>query len=72
MRDQAYLARAEGDRIKTQEGWERARKFWEAQLARKPDDWQPADAYTVADGAFREGWEASGMSDYDEYEKHRP
>ena len=25
-----------------------------------------------ADEAFREGWEAPGMSDYDEYEKHRP
>jgi hypothetical protein len=36
------------------------------------DDWQWADAYTAADEAFREGWEAPGMSDYDEYEKHRP
>jgi hypothetical protein len=36
------------------------------------DDWQWADAYTAADEAFREGWEAPGMSDYDEYENHRP
>ncbi len=36
------------------------------------DEWQSADAYAVADEAFREGWEAPGMSDYDEYEKHRP
>jgi PemK-like, MazF-like toxin of type II toxin-antitoxin system len=31
-----------------------------------------ADAYAVADDAFREGWEFPGMSDYDDYEKHRP
>jgi hypothetical protein len=36
------------------------------------DDWQLTDAYAAADEAFREGWEAPGMSDYDEYEKHRP
>jgi len=36
------------------------------------DDWQWADADTVADEAFREGWEAPDMSDYDEYEKERP
>ncbi len=42
------------------------------QLLGKRDDWQWADAYTAADEAFREGWEAPGMSDYDEYEKHRP
>jgi len=43
-----------------------------APLISKRDDWQWADAYTAADEAFREGWEAPGMSDYDEYEKHRP
>ena len=43
-----------------------------APLIGKQDDWQLADAYTAADEAFREGWEAPGMSDYDEYEKHRP
>ena len=43
-----------------------------APLIGKQDDWQLADAYAVADEAFREGWEAPGMSDYDEYEKHRP
>jgi serine/threonine protein kinase/Tfp pilus assembly protein PilF len=52
MRDQAYLARAEGDRIKTQEAWERARKFWEAQLARKPDDWQLLSWIAAADAAL--------------------
>jgi hypothetical protein len=36
------------------------------------DDWQWTDAYAAADEAFREGWEAPGMSDYDEYENHRP
>ena len=36
------------------------------------DDWQWADAYAAADEAFREGWEAPGMSDYDDYERHRP
>ncbi len=36
------------------------------------DDLQWADAYAAADESFREGWEAPGMSDYDEYEKHRP
>ena len=30
-----------------------------------------SDLYRAADEAFREGWEAPGMSDYDEYEKHR-
>ncbi len=35
-------------------------------LTKKQDDWQAADAYTAADEAFREGWEAPGMSDYDE------
>ena len=43
-----------------------------APLIGKQDEWQLADAYTIADEAFREGWEAPGMSDYDEYEKHRP
>jgi hypothetical protein len=43
-----------------------------APLISKPDDWQWADAYAAADESFREGWEAPGMSDYDEYEKHRP
>ena len=43
-----------------------------APLIGKQDDWQLADAYAVADEAFREGWESPGMSDYDEYEKHRP
>jgi hypothetical protein len=43
-----------------------------APLIGKQYDWRLADAYTAADGAFREGWEFSGMSDYDEYEKHRP
>jgi hypothetical protein len=43
-----------------------------APLIGKSDDWQPADVYTVADETFREGWEAPGMSDYDDYEKHRP
>jgi tetratricopeptide (TPR) repeat protein len=52
MRDQAYLARAEGDRIKTQEAWERARKFWESQLARKPDDWQLLSWIAAADAAL--------------------
>ena len=41
-------------------------------LIHKQDDRQLADAYAVADEAFREDWEAPGMSDYDEYEKHRP
>jgi hypothetical protein len=36
------------------------------------DDRQLAETYAAADEAFREGWEAPGMSDYDEYEKHRP
>jgi hypothetical protein len=43
-----------------------------APLIHKQDDWQLADAHAVADEVFREGWEAPGMSDYDEYEKHRP
>ena len=43
-----------------------------APLFRGVADWQRADAYAAADEAFREGWEAPGMSDYDEYEKHRP
>ncbi len=43
-----------------------------APLMGKRDDWQVADAYSVADESFREGWDAPGMSDYDEYEKHRP
>ena len=43
-----------------------------APLIGKQDDWQVADAYAVADESFREGWDAPGMSDYDEYEKHRP
>jgi hypothetical protein len=30
------------------------------------------DAYGLADEAFRDGWEEPGMSDYDDYEKHRP
>ena len=38
-----------------------------APLISKQDDWQWADAYPAADEAFREGWEAPGMSDYDEY-----
>jgi hypothetical protein len=42
-----------------------------APLISKRDDWQWADAYTAADEAFRAGWEAPGMSDYDEY-KLRP
>jgi hypothetical protein len=43
-----------------------------APLISKRDAWHWADAYALADEAFREDWEASGMSDYDEYEKHRP
>jgi hypothetical protein len=43
-----------------------------APLIGKQDDWQLADAHAAADEAFREGWEAHGMSYYDEYEKHRP
>jgi hypothetical protein len=43
-----------------------------APLVGEPNDWQTADAYTVADEALGEGWEAPGMSDYHEYEKHRP
>ncbi len=43
-----------------------------APLVGKPDDWRLADAYPAADEVFREGWEAPGMADYDEYEKHRP
>jgi hypothetical protein len=43
-----------------------------APLVSQRDDWQWADAYAAADEAFHEGWEAPGMSDYDEYEKHRP
>jgi hypothetical protein len=43
-----------------------------APLLSERDDWQVADAYASADEAFREGWEAPHMSDYDEYEKHRP
>ena len=43
-----------------------------APLIGKQDDWLAADAYAVADEAFREGWEGPGMSNYDEYEKHRP
>jgi hypothetical protein len=43
-----------------------------APLGGKQDDLERADAYAAADEAFREGWEAPGMSDYDEYEKHRP
>jgi len=39
-----------------------------APLIGKRDDWQWANAYTAADEAFREGWEAPGMSEYDEYE----
>jgi serine/threonine protein kinase/Tfp pilus assembly protein PilF len=52
MRDQAYLARAQGDRPKTQAAWERARKFWEAQLARNPDDWQKLSWIAAADAAL--------------------
>jgi serine/threonine protein kinase/Tfp pilus assembly protein PilF len=40
LRDRAFLARAKGDRIQTQAAWETVRKFWEAKLAAKPDDWQ--------------------------------
>jgi hypothetical protein len=43
-----------------------------APLISKRDDSTWADAYAAADEAFREGWEAPVMSDYDEYEKHRP
>ena len=43
-----------------------------APLIGKQDDWQLADADSVADEASREGWSRPGMSDYDEYEKHRP
>lgn len=58
MRDQAYLARAEGDRIKMQAAWERARRFWEAQLARKPDDWQLLSWIAAADAALARKQEA--------------
>ena len=43
-----------------------------APLISKENDSQFADAYGLADEAFRDDWEAPGMSDYDEYEKHRP
>jgi hypothetical protein len=43
-----------------------------ALLIAEREDWNLADAYRAADEAFREGWEAPGMSDYDKYEKHRP
>ena len=39
-----------------------------ARLIGKQDEWQAADAYVSADEAFREGWEAPGMYDYDEYD----
>jgi hypothetical protein len=39
-----------------------------APLISKGDDWQFTDAYRLADEAFRDDWEAPGMSDYDEYE----
>lgn len=32
----------------------------------------PSFAYPAIDRAFAEGWNAPAMSDYDEYEKHRP
>jgi hypothetical protein len=43
-----------------------------APLIAKQDDWNLEDAYAAADEAFREGWDAPVMSDYDEYESHRP
>ena len=43
-----------------------------APLISKQDDGQWADTYIAIDEAFGEGWEAPGMSDYDEYEKHGP
>ena len=52
LRDRAFLARAEGDRIKTQAAWENARKFWEAKLAAKPDDWQLLSWIAAADAAL--------------------
>jgi hypothetical protein len=41
-------------------------------LLSQHDDFQVSDAYASADETFREGWEAPGMSEYDDYEKHRP
>jgi hypothetical protein len=43
-----------------------------APLISKQDECQWADTYIAADEAFRDGWEAHCMSDYDEYEQHRP
>jgi serine/threonine-protein kinase len=52
LRDRAFLARAEGDRIKAQAAWENVRKFWEAKLAAKPDDWQLLSWVAAADAAL--------------------
>jgi TolB-like protein/Tfp pilus assembly protein PilF len=52
LRDRAFLARAEGDRIKTQAAWENIRKFWESKLAAKPDDWQLLSWIAAADAAL--------------------
>jgi hypothetical protein len=35
-------------------------------------DIDPAQAYPAIDEAWREGWDAPGMSDYDRYEELRP
>jgi TolB-like protein/Tfp pilus assembly protein PilF len=52
LRDRAFLARAEGDLNKTTAAWEDLRKFWEAQLAAKPDDWQLLSWIAAADAAL--------------------
>ena len=52
LRDRAFLARAEGNRIRTQAAWETVRKFWEAQLAAKPNDWQLLSWIAAADAAL--------------------
>jgi serine/threonine-protein kinase len=52
LRDRAFLARAEGDSVKTQAAWETVRKFWEAKLAAKPDDWQLLSWVAAANAAL--------------------
>jgi hypothetical protein len=38
-----------------------------APIGGQRDDWRLADAYASSAEAFRDGWDAPAMSDYDEY-----
>ena len=51
--------------------FERSQRLLE-QLLHLEDDPQAPEICADADEAFRDGWESPRMSDYDEYEKHRP